>query len=299
MFKSLSIEGNKLRVTFDHVGSGLVSRDGKPLNWFEIIGKETDFVPAKAVIDGDSVMLSSPEVKEPVAVRFAWHKLAEPNLANKEGLPAVPFRAGEVPARDWLALKVKEATEYKLVYDLDLSKLGREVTYDVDNSASVTSGFDRIAYFLELQKAGEPTRYVYVSMDAFTQDVPEDRHSHGRQWSPLSTESQWRSTSSPTSPALRRAGIDRREHRILAQQLRSPKCDQCPERQQQRVGLWRRARATRRRLRLHASSQPRRRADDLRHQPVEGGSTARTSASATVKAARATGRSSPTLRRTR
>lgn len=171
MFKSLAIEGDKLRVTFDHVGSGLVSRDGKPLTWFEIIGKGTDFVPATAEIDGDSVILSSPKVKEPAAMRFAWHKLAEPNLSNKEGLPAVPFRAGEVPERDWLALKVEEAKQYKLVYDLDLANLGPEVKYTVNGSKSFSGQFDRVAYFLELQKFGEETRYLYCSMDAFTDDA--------------------------------------------------------------------------------------------------------------------------------
>ncbi len=170
-FESLAIEGGKLRVNFKHVGSGLVSRDGKPLDQFEIIGKGTDFVPAKAVIDGSSVLLSSFEVTQPVAMRFAWHKLAEPNLANREGLPTAPFRAGEVPERDWLALKVGESRQYKLIYDLDLGKLGKEVRYGVDGSREFSGGFDRIAYFLELQKAGEEPQYVYASMDAFTDDL--------------------------------------------------------------------------------------------------------------------------------
>ena len=170
-FKSLATEGDKLRVVFDNVGSGLVARDGKPLNWFEIIGPESDFTAATATVDGNSVVLSAPDVKKPVAVRFAWNKLAEPNLANKEGLPAVPFRAGKVPKRDWLSLKVKEAKEYQLVYDLDLANLAHDIKYDVDNSSQVDGKFDRIAYFLELQKPGAPTTYVYTAMDAFTQDV--------------------------------------------------------------------------------------------------------------------------------
>ncbi len=170
-FKSMAIEGDKLRVTFDHVGSGLVARDGKPLNWFEIIGEDTDFTRANATIDGNSVLLSSPKVKKPAAMRFAWHKLAEPNLANKEGLPAVPFRAGKVPKRDWLALKIKQAKEYQLVYDLDLANLGHDIKYDVNNSARIKGTIDRVAYFLELKKAGEPTSYVFAAMDAFTQDL--------------------------------------------------------------------------------------------------------------------------------
>jgi sialate O-acetylesterase len=171
VFKSLKKEGAKLRVTFDHVGSGLVSRDGKPLNWFEIIGEETDFVPADAVIEGDSVILTSPKVKQAAAMRFGWNKLAEPNLSNKEGLPATPFRAGEVPQRDWLSLKVEESKEYTLVYDLDLKNLGSKINYTFNSSRDFTTPYGRIAYFLELQKIGEETQYVYVSMDAFTTDI--------------------------------------------------------------------------------------------------------------------------------
>jgi sialate O-acetylesterase len=97
-FKAMSIEGDQLRVTFDHLGSGLASRDGKPLSWFEIIdAEEGGFVKARVQIDGASVLLSAPEVKHPVAMRFAWHMLAEPNLMNREGLPAGAFRAGTAP----------------------------------------------------------------------------------------------------------------------------------------------------------------------------------------------------------
>ena len=170
-FKALKPDGNKLRVQFDDVGGGLASRDGQPLTWFEIIGADTDFAKADAVIEGDTVVLTAPEVKAPVAVQFAWNKLAEPNLMNKEGLPAWPFRAGTVPERDYLALKVAEAKDYQLVYELDLAKAAREIVYDQDLRARVAGAFDRIAYFLELQKAGEQTQWVYVSMDAFTDDL--------------------------------------------------------------------------------------------------------------------------------
>mgnify|MGYP001115387893 CR=1 FL=1 len=92
LYKSVTFEGSKARLQFDHVGSGLVSRDGKPLTWFQIAGKDGKFVDATATIDGDTVVVESPEVKEPTAVRFAWHQTAEPNLSNREGLPASPFR---------------------------------------------------------------------------------------------------------------------------------------------------------------------------------------------------------------
>ncbi len=169
--KSLSQEGEQLRVTFDHADGELASRDQKPLNSFEIIGEDTDFVPAKAVMEGASVILSAPQVKKPVAMRFGWHKEAQPNLVNGAGLPAVSFQAGEVPKIDYLALKVPDAAAYKLVYDLDLSKLGRTIAYDADLSASLKGAFDRIAYFLELRDSAGKVNYCYVSMDAFTDDL--------------------------------------------------------------------------------------------------------------------------------
>ncbi|MBN1846838.1 MAG: hypothetical protein JW810_14225 [Sedimentisphaerales bacterium] len=92
LYKSMQVEDGKIRIAFDHVGGGLISRDGKDLNWFEIAGADQQFVPARAMIDGQTVLVSSDQVESPVAVRFGWHELAEPNLNNKEGLPASPFR---------------------------------------------------------------------------------------------------------------------------------------------------------------------------------------------------------------
>ena len=92
IYKSMKVDGNKIRLDFDHVGGGLKSRDGKPLSWFTIAGKEGDFVEAKADIDGNSIVVSSDKVAEPGAVRFGWDQLAEPNLMNAESLPASPFR---------------------------------------------------------------------------------------------------------------------------------------------------------------------------------------------------------------
>ncbi|MCX6906673.1 MAG: 9-O-acetylesterase [Verrucomicrobia bacterium] len=170
-FKAMAIEGDKIRIRFDNIGGGLASRDSKPLNWFEIIGKETDWTKADAAIEGDSVVLSSDKVKEPAAMRFAWDKSAEPNLMNKEGLPASAFRSGKEPQMDILSLKVPDAKDYQLLYALDLAKAKRDITYDVDRRAQIAGPVDRVAYFLELRKQGEPTQWVYVSMDAFTTDL--------------------------------------------------------------------------------------------------------------------------------
>ena len=170
IFKALTVEGDKLRISFDNTGSGLASRDGKPLTWFQVAGEDKyTFVDADASIDGDTVLLSSPQETKPRAMTFGWNKAAAPNLMNKEGLPARPFRAGEVPKHDSLA-EVPEAKDLTLVYDLDLAKLSHDIQYDVDNKAKV-GAFDRIAYFVELQQPGQPVHYVYVSMDAFTKEI--------------------------------------------------------------------------------------------------------------------------------
>lgn len=93
LYKTMTLEGNKIRIRFDHAGSGLASLDGKPLTCFEIAGADKEFRKARAAIDGDTVLVWADAVDEPAAVRFGWHQEAQPNLMNKEGLPASPFRS--------------------------------------------------------------------------------------------------------------------------------------------------------------------------------------------------------------
>jgi sialate O-acetylesterase len=93
LYKGNAPRGSEVVISFDHIGSGLISRNGKPLSHFELAGEDGNFVPADAVIDGDSVIVSSPQVQRPARVRFAWSEVAQPNLFNREGLPAGPFRA--------------------------------------------------------------------------------------------------------------------------------------------------------------------------------------------------------------
>ena len=173
IFQAMQLEGDKLRVSFDpKTSAGLASRNGQPLDWFEIIdADEGGYVKANARIEGTALVLSAPDVKHPVAMRFAWSMLAEPNLVNGAGLPAGAFRAGIVPKRDLLVLKVPKARDYQLVYDLDLAKLGPNFAYETDNCSKVNRPFDRVAYFLEVQAADGDTQYLFVSMDAFTDDL--------------------------------------------------------------------------------------------------------------------------------
>ena len=94
LYKSMKVEGNKIRISFDYAETGLVAK-GKELTLFEIAGADQQFVPAMAKISGKTVVVSATSVKNPVAVRFAWSDTAEPNLFNKAGLPASSFRTDD------------------------------------------------------------------------------------------------------------------------------------------------------------------------------------------------------------
>ncbi len=96
LYQSMAVEGSKIRVRFTNTGSGLEARDGV-LRGFAVADADRKFHWASAVIEGDSVLVSSPEVAAPVAVRYAWADSPECNLFNAEGLPASPFRSDDWP----------------------------------------------------------------------------------------------------------------------------------------------------------------------------------------------------------
>jgi sialate O-acetylesterase len=93
LYKAYKIDGKRIVLAFDHVGSGLATRDGAAPSLFEIAGVDGIFHPASAQVsaDGKTISLTSPQVPEPFQARFAWAETAEPNLMNKEGLPAGAF----------------------------------------------------------------------------------------------------------------------------------------------------------------------------------------------------------------
>ncbi|MEP6804310.1 MAG: sialate O-acetylesterase [Flavobacterium sp.] len=96
IFNHMKIKKQKAQLFFDYADSGL-QKKGATLKEFEIAGNDQIFYPAEAKIDGKTVVVSSSKVKEPVAVRFAWKAVPEPNLFNNDNLPASPFRTD-----DWI-----------------------------------------------------------------------------------------------------------------------------------------------------------------------------------------------------
>ncbi|MDB4925173.1 sialate O-acetylesterase [Mucilaginibacter sp.] len=107
VYKSMKIAGNKIIISFDEINKGLItgrpSLDGtaatavKELKGFGIAGSDQKFVWAKAVIDGNTVVVSNDEVANPIAVRYNWADNPPGNLYNKDGLPAGPFRTDNWP----------------------------------------------------------------------------------------------------------------------------------------------------------------------------------------------------------
>ena len=90
------IEEGKARLTFRN-GEGMKASDGGKIKGFAIAGEDKKFVWADAEIQGDHVVISSPQVSSPVAVRYGWADNPECNLINATGLPASPFRTDEWP----------------------------------------------------------------------------------------------------------------------------------------------------------------------------------------------------------
>jgi sialate O-acetylesterase len=91
LYKSMKVEAGKIRLEFDNIGSGLISKRGSLTN-FKISGRNKKFITANANVKGNSIIVSSPKVLKPIAVRFGFTNGSEPNLFNKEGLPASTFR---------------------------------------------------------------------------------------------------------------------------------------------------------------------------------------------------------------
>jgi len=98
-YKDMKVEKNKIRISFDNAPSGLKTSGGEPTEFY-IAGADQNFVKATAKIEGNTVVVSSKEIKNPVAVRFGFSNTATPNLLSKEGLPVNLFRTDNWPVKD-------------------------------------------------------------------------------------------------------------------------------------------------------------------------------------------------------
>ncbi len=177
--ESCKFAGGKAVVRFDNGGAPLAVKGGGKLVGFALTGADGLTVHADAAIEGpDTVVVSSAQVPEPAVVHYAWaNNPVGVNLANAEGLPASPFRFGEMPKFDVFAkLLPDEAKAYKLLYAFDplagkLTDGGARFVYDADHSAQLKGPFKKVAYFLALRDRAGVTSYAFVAMDPFSPDV--------------------------------------------------------------------------------------------------------------------------------
>jgi sialate O-acetylesterase len=96
-FTKMDVDGNKAVLHFDHLGGGLEAKGDEALKGFAIAGDDKKFVWGDAKIEGDTVVVTSPDVQHPMVVRYGWaNNSMSDNLFNKAGLPAPPFRT-DVP----------------------------------------------------------------------------------------------------------------------------------------------------------------------------------------------------------
>ncbi|MEA3207437.1 MAG: sialate O-acetylesterase [Chthoniobacter sp.] len=101
LYKSMQIEQDKVRVNFESSGGGLVAKGGEPLKYFLLAGEDRKWTWADGKIEGEAVLVSSPRVRSPIAVRYAWGSgQQEANLFNQAGLPAAPFRTDDWSPED-------------------------------------------------------------------------------------------------------------------------------------------------------------------------------------------------------
>lgn len=101
MIQSAQLAGDKVQLSFDHVGSGLISQDGEEIREFALAGADRTFAWAQAKIVGDKIEIRNEDIARPHFVRYAWADNPDVNLYNQEGLPASPFE---------LAIEGAEAT---------------------------------------------------------------------------------------------------------------------------------------------------------------------------------------------
>ena len=95
-YQSSRIEGNKVIITFNNTGGGLISGNGEDLNHFAVAGPDKKFKWGRAIIENNTVVVWNDNIPDPAYVRYAWADNPDfANLCNKEGLPATPFRTDE------------------------------------------------------------------------------------------------------------------------------------------------------------------------------------------------------------
>ncbi len=193
LFRDFQIEGDKLRLFFDHADGGLKTSDGEALRWFEIAEADPSstncarYVPAIAVIDGEAVIVSAAGITNPVSVRYAFNSNPEGcNLCNSAMLPASPFRT----SKDWSVTPGNDM--YRPVKQIPVAIYQRitvapsgsvAITLDISNQSGASFGYEIIDSPTQGTVSGTAPNLVYQhhpnakNEDKFTFRVCDSAHS--------------------------------------------------------------------------------------------------------------------------
>jgi sialate O-acetylesterase len=125
LYQEASFDGGKAVIRFAFSADGLEAKGGSGLKGFVLAGADKVFVPAEAVIEKGQVSVSSPQVPEPVAVRYAWADNPDANLYNKTGLPASPFRTDDWPERTMGRNKITQTSAVRVLLESGESGEGK------------------------------------------------------------------------------------------------------------------------------------------------------------------------------
>jgi sialate O-acetylesterase len=144
VFKSLSIDGSKVRVTFDTGGDGFATSDHSDVvRGFMLAGNDGVYRFASGAIEGDNeVDVSAKGISAPKTARFAWAGTPDANLTNKSGLPAVPFRTDDLLPADVAFVKVPTARTVKTArYEIEISSQGSITSLGVHDLQFISNDF--------------------------------------------------------------------------------------------------------------------------------------------------------------
>ena len=168
-YQSHEVKGNQLIVTMRNA-TKLSTSDGQPARYFELAGADCKFYPATAELNGNQITLTSPQVPEPLLMRFAWTPDITVNLVNENKLPAGSFRAGELPPVSTLMKGlVPETADLQIAYRFNPFDAlnGSSANYLEDNSAKLTGELTKVGYFVYLTEPSGKMSYAFVTMDPF------------------------------------------------------------------------------------------------------------------------------------
>ncbi|MFO8007234.1 MAG: sialate O-acetylesterase, partial [Candidatus Brocadiia bacterium] len=133
LYDGMTVEGSRVRLRFRHTGGGLTAR-GDGLQGFAIAGADKQWHWAEARIEGDTIVVSSPQVEQPAAVRYGWANNPVGNLYNEEGLPASPFRTDDWPGVTQPLKREQLNDLYPEPEPVDVPHAGRAIAVDGDLS---------------------------------------------------------------------------------------------------------------------------------------------------------------------